>query len=606
MQLKKKISGPNVDKGWNIPLVQKLIDKAAAEMLSFGLPNSEIYSPEKLAERFKQDSGLYASDSVATINSFDFYFWNDEGKQSGWNRRIILDANWDMAGTPGTDAKDKMMNSVRSSLGTRNEFLYNSGRRKVADKWQEIIHWQFGDLSAVAPFRYHSVRSLGFLVYAVCHLQNRIRCKFHDSLFEHMLQYFRVNSSDEAERALKISLIDKGVIDSTVQFVPSSERWQVDGAMIQQALNDNAQLIGKNTGSYTQDPDTGTESVEKTATQINAEQGNTVSLVNAALQQAYQYEVFKDREICRRFCMVGSRDADVRQFRLACLKAGVPAEVLNSDCWDIEPERVMGGGNKTIEMQIAQTLMAWRPMFDPEPQREILRASVLALSDDSALADRLVPPNPNKVSDSKHDAQLVSAALMQDLHVDVKTGENHIEYIDTLLAEMAVVLQRISQRGMAKPDELAGLQNMVNYTKQHIAILAQDVKEKARVKAYMDDLGKAENALKAFTQQLQEHLQKKAEQNGANGEHQAEQVKLASQVQQSQTKAELSRESHAQKTAQRETQFQMEQDRKDQQHAQQLKQQADQHALDLAAEREKIALQIQADKKKAAQKTVTE
>lgn len=607
MQLKKKISGPNVDKGWNIPLVNRLIDQAAKTMLDFGLPNSEIYSPEKLAERFKQDSGLYASDSVATINCFDFYFWNDEGKQAGWNRRIILDANWDMAGTGGEGiTPGKMVAGMKSLADTKNEFLYNSGRRKVADKWQEIIHWQFGDLSAVAPFRYHSVRSLGFLVYAVCHLQNRIRCKLHDALFEHMLQYFRVNSSDDAERALKIPLIDKGIIDNTVQFVPAADRWQVDGNMVQQVLNDNAQLIGKNTGSYTQDPDTGTENVEKTATQINAEQSNTVSLVNAALQQAYQYEVFKDREICRRFCMVGSRDADVRQFRLECLKAGVPAAVLNSDAWDIEPERIMGGGNKSIEMQIAQTLMSWRPMFDPEPQREILRSSVLALSDDAAMADRLVPPNPNRISDSKHDAQLVSAALMQDLHVDVKTGENHIEYIDTLLAEMAVVLQRIEARKMAKPDELAGLQNMVNYTKQHIAILAQDVNEKARVKQYMDDIGQVENALKAYTQQLQEHLKKKAEQNGANGEHQAEQVKLASMVQQSQAKADLARESHAQKTAQRETEFQMDQDRKAQQHAQQLQQDADKNALQIAAETERVALQLEADKKKAKEKTLAE
>jgi hypothetical protein len=608
MQLKKKISGPNIDAGWNVPLVTKLIEQATKTMLDFGLPNSEIYSPEKLAERFKQDSGFYASDSVATINCFDFYFWNDEGKKTGWNRRIILDANWDLGAGGEQSIKD-----LKTTAGTRNEFLYNSGNSKVAGKRDEIIHWQFGDLSAVAPFRYHSVRSLGFLVYAVCHLQNRLRCKFHDALFEHMLQYLRLNSPDDAERALKVNLIDKGVLLPGVEFVKAADRWQVDGQLIQQGMNDNAQLIGKNTGSYTQDPETGTENVEKTATQVMTEQNNTVSLVNAALQQAYQYETFKDREIGRRFCIKNSRDMDVRDFRNACLKQGVPEEVLNVECWEIDPERVMGGGNKTVEMQIAQTLMQWRPMFDPEPQREILRSSVLALTDDAAMSDRLVPENPNKVSDSKHDAQLTASALMQGLHVDLKTGENHIEYVETLLQEMAVVLDRIASRGMATEDEIIGLQNMAKYTGQHIAIIAMDKTEKQRVKMYSDDLGKAMNAVKAYAQQLQEHRQKAQENGASNGEAQAEamkeHVKLAASVAQSKTKSDLARESHAQKTAQRQVQAEMQMQRDAEKHQQDLQQQAEKNALDLAADKEKKTLELEAERARAKEqeaKAVTE
>lgn len=609
MQLKKKISGPKVDPGWNIPLVQRLIDRTVKTMLDFGLPNSEIYSPEKLAERFKQDSGLYASDSVATINCFDFYFWNDEDKESGWNRRIVLDANWDLAAggaSPGDDVKSQIAEFKQKRETSKDDgygnFLYNSGKRKVASKWQEIIHWQFGDLSAVAPFRYHSVRSLGFLVYAVCHLQNRIRCKFHDALFEHMLQYFRIGNSEDAERALKINLIDKGIIPPGVEFVKNEERWQVDGQLIQQGLNNNAALIGKNTGSYTQDPETGTEDVRKTATQYMGEQNKAVSLVNASLQQAYNYEEFKNREIARRFCMKNSTDPDVRAFRVACLKQGVPVEVLNSDCWEIASERVMGGGNKTIEMQIANTLMAWRPFFDPEPQRDILRSSVLALTDDAAMSNRLVPIDPNKVSNSKHDAQVTAASLMMGLHVDLKTGENHIEYVETLLQEMAVVLNNITTRGITKPEEITGLQNMANYIQQHIAIIAQDKNEKARVKTYMDDLGKAMNAVKAFDQQLKQHLQKKAEmaaQNGAqNGEAAKEQVKLAATVQQSQTKAELARESHAQRTAQKQTQFELDQQRNAERHQQELSQQASQHALEMEEQRQKAQLELEKERAK--------
>jgi hypothetical protein len=36
----------------------------------------------------------------------------------------------------------------------------------VGDTWQNLITFQYADLSAVAPFRYHSVRSLGWMTNA--------------------------------------------------------------------------------------------------------------------------------------------------------------------------------------------------------------------------------------------------------------------------------------------------------------------------------------------------------------------------------------------------------------------------------------------------------
>lgn len=584
MQLRKLTMGPNRDPGWNMDLVGKAIKQAEKEILGFGIPQSEIMSPEKQVERMHEDAGIFAADSLTTIDTWSFYFWDDSGKVAGWNKRVILDANWNMG--PGGEVQGT---DLKTRLGTRGEWLYNPGSRKYADKVGELIHFQFGDLSAVAPFHYHSVRSLGYLLYAVCHLQNRLRCKFMDSVFEQLMQYYRVKSLDDVERALKINLIDKGYVDDTVQFIPPQERWQVNQALAEMALAQNDSIIGQNASIYRSETDYANKGKEKTATEVMAEVNAATALVGAALGQAYQYQEFQYQEIARRFTIQNSKDLDVRTFRNQCLKQKVPEAILNNiNCWEVTSERVMGGGNKTQEMALASQLMQWRPMFDPEPQREVLYSAVLAYTDDAAMAQRLVPDDPNKVSNSKHDAQLTAGSLMQGLHVDLQTGQNHIEIVEALLHEMALVIQGIEQAGsMATQPQITGLQNMAQYVGQQIAVIAQNPEEKSRVKGYSDDLGKLMNLVKGYAQRLQEQQQQAQAQQGPDPENL---VKLQGMQMQNEAKAANTRESHAQRTAQRQTQFELETQRAADKHAQDLQFEAERTTLDLAKENAKQKL----------------
>ena len=57
------------------------------------------------------------------------------------------------------------------------------------------MHVQFADGSVVPPFRWHSVRSLGYQLYALCHLLNWLRCRLSDAVFESMMWYFRNDPS---------------------------------------------------------------------------------------------------------------------------------------------------------------------------------------------------------------------------------------------------------------------------------------------------------------------------------------------------------------------------------------------------------------------------
>lgn len=566
-QMIKLTQAGNLDPAWNRPMLNaciKWVDKESQSLMYNRWP--EVWAPEKTAERLKSNGGFYWGDEVPTINVFDFYFWNDSAKVSGWNRRMILDA-WsfpDEAAGASTSKPSPVRRTGSIFEDSKRKFLYNPGNRKEAMDRSEIVNWQFADLSAIAPFRYHSVRSLGFLLYAIGNLQNRLRCKISEAVFEQLMMYFRVSGDDDLQRALKVDLVNRGFIDDSIKFIPPQDRYQVNQALAQMGMNMNAQLIASNSSSWTAQPQTQGDQKEKTKYQYMAEVSAMNTLVSSALSQAYMYQKPEYKEIFRRFTIKGSRDADVRRYQDRCLSQGVSEKVLyNPECWEQEPQRVIGAGNKSMEMAIAEQLMQVRNLYDPEAQRGILREFTLAVTDDAAKADSWVPETPAKVTDSVHDAQLAAGTLMQGLPVAIKSGMNHIEYVDTLMATLMQMIQQVSQSGLPTPDKLSGMFNMLNHIQQHIQIIAQDPAEKQRVKMYGDQLGKLGNMLKSFAQQLAE--QQQAQQAQGPQQDPETQAKIQGMNLQAQTKAENTKTAHAQRTAQRQIAFELEQQRKNQQ-----------------------------------------
>jgi len=556
-ELYKRTHRARVDPGWNMKLVNACI-KWAESQLQQSISYAETYSPEKTAEKLKEDLGLYGSDMVQTVDCWEFYCWDDDRKRAGWTKRIILD-------TPSDTGTAQSVKDFKNIVGSKGEFLYDSSRRMFADKLGQIVHFQFGDASAVAPFRYHSVRSLGFLNYSVCHLQNRLRCKFNDAVFEALMNYFRVNNPEDAERVLKIDLANFGIIPDGVEFVKAQERWKVDQGLVESAMLHNRQTISDNSAAYTQDYDFGREKTEETATATMAKVNASAALIGSMLTQAYNYATFQYNEIARRFCVPNSCDPDVVAFRTAVLKKGVPEEALNSESWTVEPERVLGAGNKTLEIAQADRLMAARNLYDPDAQRDILHIYTEATTDDPALSDRLVPIGRKPISNAVHDAQLATATLMMGLPVTLKRGMNHIDYVETLLANMALLIQKVESRGgMADQDEIAGLKNMASHIAEHVSIIAQDKSENSRVKAYMDDLGNMMNLVKGYEQRLAEAMQQQQQQSG--GVDPETQSKVQSQKIIAEAKAENLRTSHAQRTAQRQVQWELEQKRIQEEH----------------------------------------
>jgi hypothetical protein len=558
-ELRKLTDARNRDPGWNMKLVNSVIDyidKQGTQLMGTNWP--EVWSPEKTAERVKSDGGFYASDQLPTIDCFDIYAYDDSGKESKWIRRIILDA-W---GNAGVQANGYSMprRSDRGDLDKikKADFLYTSGNHRFADSLQNIFSFQFADLSAVAPFRYHSVRSLGFLQYAVCHLQNRLRCKFNEAVFEQMMMYFRVKSADDVQHALKVELANKGFIEEGVTIVPAAERFQLNSQLVELGLGENKNLITENASSSTQNANFSRDRVEKTRFQVMAEVNASTALLSAAVMQATQYQYFEYAEIKRRFMRPNSKDPDVREFRAACMKKGVSAKLLVPEAWEVHPERVMGAGNKTLEMAVAEQLMNFRPLYDPSAQRMILRDVTTAITDDPAKAEALVPEQP-QVSNSIHDAQLAAGSLMQGLPVAMKDGINLGEYAQALLADMAMVIGEAQKNGgMVSPEKLKGLNMMGQHVQQVLTAMEPDQSQKQLVRQLGDQLGKLNNFIKAFTQRLAEAMKAQQQQNG-NGIKPEDMAKLELEKMRGQQKIDQSNKSHAAKTAQRKVQFEQQQ-----------------------------------------------
>jgi len=573
--------GPRRDPGWNMPVVEQTIKWAQQKTQEmFGnTPWGAYWSPEKQQELLKSDGGLFASDLVQTIDCFDFYYWDDSGKKEGWRRKIIFDAEGGAAswiGENGYGSKRTMPD--KNLLGDdKGMFLYDSGNRVWGSKISEIIHFQFADLSSVAPFRYHTVRSLGFMLYAVCHLQNRLRCKFGEAVFETLLPYLRVNSLDDAERALKVQMASKGIIDSTVQFLSPQERWQPNVQLTELGMQEYKQIIADNSASYVQNNNFARDRVEKTKFQVMAEVNAMTTLVSSALQQAYRYQASQYREIFRRFMKENSRDPEVRHFRATVLAAGVPKSLLNVEAWDIEPERIVGGGNKTQETAIAQILWEWMPAFPPEGQQIIKRIGLLAVTDDASLANSILPESPS-ISDSRHDAMLAFGSLMVGGAVRFRSDTNSIDIVEVLLAELTLAIQRVIKTGgMATKPEVMGFQNVLMHISEQVALIAKNPPQKEQAKRYAEASGKLANEVKGMVQRLAEQ----GDGENGDGEAAALQMELYKQKTLTDAKAANMRESHGARTAQKQVQFDMSEERKGMEHTLSMQRQAQEDAMDL-------------------------
>jgi hypothetical protein len=538
-QLYGMTHGESVDPGWDIPLVEKIL--AEAFKAEIGPPtDSQSDTPEKLEEAYKANGGTYDTDAAPTINLWRF-FHQDE-KTGKWFLTVLEDGN-------------------TATQKPTEKFLYKS-KAPYAESLGEVLHIMFADGANVAPFLYHSVRGLGFLLYALAHVQNRLRCKLTDAAFQDMLWIFRNVGPEDREKIRMVDLQNFGLIPEGISYVPANERYAVNPNLPSAVLGMGRQSMSEVSASFTQDINDGTKR-EMTATEAMGRITSVNSMVSAMLGMSYTYITFQYREICRRLCKQTSGNKDAQRFMAEMQAAGVPIEALNSELWDISPEKVIGAGNKMLQIAQADKLMAARPAYPPDAQQRILRIFTQVNTDDPQLADVLVPEAEQTVTETTHDAQLSAAALLEGVMVSPRKGMNPIEYVEAQLAVLGQKIEAIEQNGgMADPDDVMGLSMLVQHITANVQQVAQDPAQQQRVKMYEDALGKASNYIKGYIQRLQEQ-QQAAMESGQQGMTPEAMSKIQGAIMMAQSNAKIKEAAAEQKMRHKELQFMADQRRRD-------------------------------------------
>ena len=559
-QLYDMTHGPHVDPGWNMPLVQSQWQYIKDELRKS--PNSLAYQymPERIEQLEKQDKGYLGSDAAPTCDVWDFYFRQAENGK-GWYRRMIVD--WYVGDQMPKNAKETARPDSKNNLGKGAEFLYTSGKRIYAKSLGEILHCNFGDCSAYAPVKYHSMRGLGWMLWGVCELQNRLHCKFNEAVFEQLMWFFQTAGNQDLIRLKKANFEHMGVIPQGIKFLTAQERFTPNNQLISMAFARNRQQIADASTSFTQEYDKGSESQGRTATETMAIVNSAQALASGVLESSYEQETFKYREMLRRLMLKNSNDPLAREFRKSVLQDGVPEEMLDVERWDVQPEKIVGGGNKTIQMATVAFLNNIRKNLPPQGQRLVDHISVEAATDQADLAEEMAPIGEDKpISNSMHDAQLATDRLLRGLPYQPPKDAVFEDYVKVWLHDLAAEIQKgMAAGGMVPPEQLAGLQNFGKTIGDFIAEMARNEDEKEKVKEYEDAFGKLMNHVKAFEQRLQQAIKAQSTQGGgANGQGDG---KREAALIMAQTKAQIAANSAAQRTAQKQKQWEMGEQRKD-------------------------------------------
>jgi hypothetical protein len=559
--LKKTVKmGKNVNPGWNMPVVRKLLDEYKDMNEN---PNNYNWTdnPEQMGEIWKQSSGGYdVSDVAPTIDFWDFYHREEGGSDlaAGWYLKMMLD-------------KD-CVSAASSSLESDREFIFES-KTPIAPNLSQIIHFQFGDGNNVPPFMYHSIRSLAYLTYDLVWTMNRLNCQFTQHMFEQLMTMVRVQDPADRGRLNKVVLTPPFcIIPEGLNLVAGNERYHADYNLIESGLANYRQRIGDLTSAYTQQLDKGPSSEARTKFEVQSILAQTSALMASMLGRAYRQEHWACVEIARRFTIPNSHDFDVKHFQNACILDGVPGKYLDSKLWQIEVEQVLGNGNRAMELAEATELFTNLGAFDPAAQQEIKHDWALAITGNSKKAARLAPTSQKpKATSSVVDAQNKFGSLWVGAELDPVDGMNHTEQVTTMFGLMAGKIQQITQGLQPDESDMRGFGNVATFIAKHLKLMSGDEKMIPLVKKFTEDLNQI--------MQIVQKIAAEQPQPGQEGPDPETMAKVEAITATTQAKIQSKQASDAVKMQNSQTSTQLKLAQKQQSHQQKLEQNAQSHQM---------------------------
>jgi hypothetical protein len=276
------------------------------------------------------------------------------------------------------------------------------------------------------------------------------------------------------------------------------------------------------------------------------------------LVDIYDDQIPQYREIARRLCTTNHPDS--KKFRNRCQAAGVDPAVFDPECWDIQPEKTIGGGSKVLQIATAEGLMKIRGFLSPQSQSKVDHYYVEAISSDPQMAKDLVPLEDVTVSPSQEKATLAWGTLMDGKPVVLSESTNRFEVIETWIKMLAMEFKSL-QEGTDHLDEhrIVGIGNVITSIKGVIQQVASDETQVEKIKAYLKMLAQFEQMLTQAAQVVVD----KAPQDQQQQDDPKLQSEMQAKVIQAQANADIAEKAAEQKRQHKEIAFQQEQRRRD-------------------------------------------
>lgn len=527
----------NTIRGWNKQLVRQLLD-ANKDLYHESTPSTWRDQPEAMVEVHKQNRGYYYSDCVPKIKLRAFYF-QEIDEPNRWYRHII--ARETMAGAK------------------IDKFVYDGTGIVFADSIDRILNVQYADSSIVAPLKYHSVRGLGVKLFSAVETLNRLQCEEVQHVFETLKMYFRIQDPADRDRLKQVVLQAYGFIPEGLQIVPRDQRHQIDPRLVESVMSQMRQVMQENSASYVRDTEN-TSGREMTAREAMIRLNQANAMIGGMLQFLYLQENFYGQELLRRFMEKDTDDPQSREFQKYCMTRGIPKEMLEYKRWNIQSERVLGGGDKSLAQAQSEWLLEHLQMYDPVAQQKIVRLATATVLDDPAKGALFVPYAKQESTSGTIAAENVFSTLMLGVECGLRQGIDQQGYIEAMLKSMGSVIVRIQNTdNVGTIDEIIGLQNVAKNVGQHLMIFAGDDRNKQLVRQFSDVLGNLMNEVKGFAQRLLEQRQKEAD--AMQGDP-AMMAKAKGTILMAQTKARIAEMNAALKMKHKDMAFKMDQARR--------------------------------------------
>ena len=319
-----------------------------------------------------------------------------------------------------------------------SEWLFHHDKA-FSDANQAFLMFNFGTGNGTI----HSIRGLGFKLYPLLQVLNRVRCHAIDSAILSMGVMAQPENSDMAVDLGMTRIVPGAGLNILPANLKLSQNAVPDlsraGFPVMQEMQ---RLIASNSGNF-QTHEVNPTSVERTAQEIRAQLERDSILQNNALNMWYVPWGKLLKQIYIR--AIKGVDKASKEFISECEKRGVPIEALKQ-YGVIKEKRATGNGSPQLRGVAQKEVFAVSGSFDEVGRNNATKDYLLSIPGvDSEAAERYLPKTEPRPTIDHEFAQLENSAIMAGADIQVLSNQNHLVHAQIHLAKIMEDMQGMTE-----------------------------------------------------------------------------------------------------------------------------------------------------------------